>query len=446
MLWRFSRKFQFAADKVIPDSFVFCIILTLIVFVMGLFLTQAGPMDMVVYWYDGLWQMIAFAFQMSFMLVCAGAAAKAPTIERLLGRIARLPKSRHAAMIFLLVFGLIASLINWAFSLIVTPILAMQLSRHVKGLHFPLMVATGYSVMILGQAWCPSASVYALVASKGHFLENAMGVIKQDASVFNPVNTILFFILALVTILIGLFTQAPENEVITFSGHKGPQETDAGDGKINLTPADRMNRSRVLMWLFGGAGTAYIFHSFITKGVINSLDFNFVIFIFLTLNTFLYNSPEKFVTAFQNSIKPATQVMMQFPFYGGIMGIMAGSGLTAILAKALIQIANAHTLPVFGYLSASLVNLFVPSQGGQWIVQGPILVEAAKALNADMPVILNAFVYGDEATNLIQPLYVIPALALVNMKLKEVWGFMAFIWCIWVFVTIIGLLVIPRFF
>lgn len=446
MLWKFSRKFQFAADKVIPDSFVFCIILTLIVFTLGLILTTAGPMELVVHWYDGLWKMIAFAFQMSFMLVSAGAAAKAPSIERLLGWIARLPNSRDSAMVFLLVFGLVSSLINWAFSLIVTPILAMQLSRHVKGLHFPLMVAAGYSTMILGQAWCPSASVYALVASEGHFLESAIGVIKQGDSVFNPGNTVIFFILSIVTILIGLLTRPPEEEILVFKGNNTAERPREMPGEEDVTFADKMNRSKVFMWLFGIAGVAYIIYSFITKGIIDSLDFNFVIFIFLTLNAFLYNSPEKFVTAFQDSIKPATQVMMQFPFYGGVMGIMTGSGLTAILAAALIKIANAGTLPFFAYVSASVVNLFVPSQGGQWIVQGPIIVGAAKALNAEMPVLLNAFVYGDEATNLIQPLYVIPALALVNMKLKEVWGFMAFIWLIWFIVTSIGLLFIPRFF
>lgn len=446
MLWRFSRKFQFAADKVIPDSFVFCIILTLVVYAMALALTHSGPMELVIHWYDGLWQMIAFAFQMSFMLVCAGAAAKAPQVEKLLGRVARIPKSRGPAMIFLLVFGLASSLINWAFSLIATPILAMQLSRHVKGLHFPLMVAAGYAVMILGQSWCPSASIYALVASKGHFLESAIGVIKQDVSVYNPVNTILFFILAVLTILVGFLTRAPEDEVVPFKGDVGKPETESMESNGAVTLADRMNRNRIFMWLFGAAGVSYILYSISTKGIIHSLDFNFVIFIFLTLDTFLYNSPQKFVEAFQNAIKPATQVMMQFPFYGGIMGIMAGSGLTAILAVWMIKVANVNTLPFFSYLSASIVNLFVPSQGGQWIVQGPIIVEAGKALHADMPVLLNAFVYGDEATNLIQPLYVIPALALVNMKLKEVWGFMAFIWFIWFIVTSVGLLVIPHFF
>ena len=108
MLWRFSRRFQFAADKIIPDSFVFCIILTLIVYALALALTETGPIKLIDHWYDGLWQMIAFAFQMSFMLVCGGAAAKAPSVERLLGKIAELPRSRSLAMTFLLVFGLLA--------------------------------------------------------------------------------------------------------------------------------------------------------------------------------------------------------------------------------------------------------------------------------------------------------------------------------------------------
>lgn len=444
MLWRLSKKFQFAADKIIPDSFVFCVILTLLVFVLGLVLTGTGPLDMVIHWYDGLWSMIAFAFQMSFMVVCCGSAAKAPQVERLLNRVARAQKSKTISMIILLVFGFASSLVNWAFSLIITPILAMQLSRHVKGLHFPLMIATGYSTMILGQAWCPSASVYALLATEGHFMQDTLGIMTQAATTYNPVNTALFFILAIATILLGVFTRPPEDEVVMYTDDGADETAIIEDVEANeITPADRMNGSRFLMMIVGIAGLVYIIYSFATKGFIPSLNFNFVIFLFLTLNAFLYNTPEKFVTAFTDSMKPATQVMLQFPFYGGIMGMMGGSGLTGILANGLVQIATERTMPVWAYISASVVNLFVPSQGGQWIVQGPILMKATQALHADMPTVINAFVYGDEATNLIQPLYVIPALSLVKMKLKNVWGFMAFIWVVWFVITIIGLLVLP---
>lgn len=443
MLWRLSKKFQFAADRIIPDSFVFCVILTLLAFIASLALTPSGPEKIVLGWYNGLWTMIAFAFQMSFMVVCCGAAAKAPLVEKFLSRAARIPKTPSAAMVLLLVFGFISSLINWAFSTILTPIFAMQLSRNVKGLHFPLMIAAGYTTMVLGQTWCPSASLYALVATKGHFLEKSIGTFTQDVTVYNPVNTVLFFILVATVIFLGVFTRPPENEVIMYN--PGPEEkVVAVKEDEEETLADKMNGSRILMLIIGAAGLFVIGDSIMKKGIMNSLDFNFVIFLFLTLNAFLYNTPKKFVDAFKDTMRSASEVMLQFPFYGGIMGMMMASGLGKVLADVLIRIASQDTIYMYSFLSAAFVNLFIPSQGGQWIVQGPILMEAGKAMNANLPLIMNAFVAGDEVTNLLQPLYVIPALALVGMKLKEVWGFMAFICTFWLVIASVGFLVLPK--
>lgn len=443
MLWRLSKKFQFAADRIIPDSFVFCVILTLLAFIASLALTPSGPEKIVLGWYNGLWTMIAFAFQMSFMVVCCGAAAKAPLVEKFLSRAAQIPKTPSAAMVLLLVFGFVSSLINWAFSTILTPIFAMQLSRNVKGLHFPLMIAAGYTTMVLGQTWCPSASLYALVATKGHFLEKSIGTFSQDVTVYNPVNTVLFFILVATVIFLGVFTRPPENEVIMYN--PGVEEKMvAVKEEAEVTLADKMNGSRILMLIIGAAGLFVIGDSIMKKGVMKSLDFNFVIFLFLTLNAFLYNTPKKFVDAFKDTMRSASEVMLQFPFYGGIMGMMMASGLGKVLADFLIRIASQDTIYMYSFLSAAFVNLFIPSQGGQWIVQGPILMEAGKAMNANLPLIMNAFVAGDEVTNLLQPLYVIPALALVGMKLKEVWGFMAFICTFWMVIASIGFVVLPK--
>ena len=443
MLWRLSKKFQFAADRIIPDSFVFCVILTLLAFIASLALTPSGPEKIVLGWYNGLWTMIAFAFQMSFMVVCCGAAAKAPLVEKFLSRAAQIPKTPSAAMVLLLVFGFVSSLINWAFSTILTPIFAMQLSRNVKGLHFPLMIAAGYTTMVLGQTWCPSASLYALVATKGHFLEKSIGTFSQDVTVYNPVNTVLFFILVATVIFLGVFTRPPENEVIMYN--PGVEEkVVAVKEEAEVTLADKMNGSRILMLIIGAAGLFVIGDSIMKKGIMKSLDFNFVIFLFLTLNAFLYNTPKKFVDAFKDTMRSASEVMLQFPFYGGIMGMMMASGLGKVLADLLIRIASQDTIYMYSFLSAAFVNLFIPSQGGQWIVQGPILMEAGKAMNANLPLIMNAFVAGDEVTNLLQPLYVIPALALVGMKLKEVWGFMAFICTFWLVIASVGFVVLPK--
>ena len=415
----------------------------MLAFIASLALTPSGPEKIVLGWYNGLWTMIAFAFQMSFMVVCCGAAAKAPLVEKFLSRAAQIPKTPSAAMVLLLVFGFVSSLINWAFSTILTPIFAMQLSRNVKGLHFPLMIAAGYTTMVLGQTWCPSASLYALVATKGHFLEKSIGTFSQDVTVYNPVNTVLFFILVATVIFLGVFTRPPENEVIMYN--PGVEEkVVAVKEETEVTLADKMNGSRILMLIIGAAGLFVIGDSIMKKGIMKSLDFNFVIFLFLTLNAFLYNTPKKFVDAFKDTMRSASEVMLQFPFYGGIMGMMMASGLGKVLADFLIRIASQDTIYMYSFLSAAFVNLFIPSQGGQWIVQGPILMEAGKAMNANLPLIMNAFVAGDEVTNLLQPLYVIPALALVGMKLKEVWGFMAFICTFWIVIASIGFVVLPK--
>lgn len=446
MLWRISRLFQFAADRFIPDSFVFCVILTLIVFAGGAFVTDKGMLHLVNGWYDGLWGMISFAFQMAFMVVTCGAAAKAPAVERILTKVARIPKTPTAAMFILIMFGFVSSFINWAFCTILTPILAMQLSKNVKGLHFPMMIAAGYTTMILGQCWGPSSSVYALVATKGHFLEKSIGLLTQDVTVYNPVNTAMFFIVAIALFVVSIYTRPPQDELVMYIPEDEYVSPSSKTQEEALTPADHMNNSKILMLLIGIAGIIVIGDSFIKKGILASLNINFVIFIFLALNTFLYNTPKKFVDAFRDSMKSASEVMLQFPFYGGIMGIMTASGLANSISKWLATIGTADTIYSLSFLSAALLNIFIPSQGGQWIVQGPILTEAGKQLGANIPLIMNAFVHGDEVTNLIQPLYVIPALAIVGMKLKDVWGFMAFISMFWTGAAIIGFYILPKIF
>ncbi|MDR1686712.1 MAG: TIGR00366 family protein [Desulfovibrio sp.] len=445
MLWKISKRFQFAADRIIPESFVFCIILTLIAFVLGLIVHGGNPMDLVTGWYNGLWSMIAFAFQMSFMVITCGAAAKAPAMSRGLARVASIPKSPAAAYTVLLLFGIASSFVNWAFCTILTPILAMYLSRSVKGLHFPLMVASGYSMMILGQCWGPSASVYALVASKGHFLESSIGILTQDITVYNSVNTILFFTTFLVILLVTIYTRPPEDELVVYDGDITSGSA-AGEEDKDHTPAGMMNRSRVLMWIIGAAGIVLIIRSFLDKGVLGSLNFNFVIFFFIILNCFLYNSPSKFLNAYRDSMRSATDVMIQFPFYGGIMGMMTASGLGKAISSLLVDIGSKDSFYTLSFLSSALLNMFIPSQGGQWIVQGQILTDAAQHLGASIPYVINAFVAGDEVTNLLQPLYLIPALALVGMKLKDAWGICAFLCVFWLLTMGIGFYVLPQIF
>lgn len=441
-LWRLSKKFQYAADRIIPDSLVFCLILTFLVYVLALILGDHGPLQLCVDWFNGLWTQNSFAFQMGIMVITCATCAKAPQVKRVVNKLAAMAKTPAMAMVLLVIFGMVTSFINWAFCTVVGAIFAMYLAKNVKGMHFPLMLAVIYTCMVFGQCLGPTASVYALLATEGHFLADKIGVLTQDVTVYNPHNVIIWSIFAVILLIIAITTKPPKSEIVELKTALDEEDVNF-DVTSRETPADKMNGGKIFMYLIGLAGVVVIAQQFITKGFMGALSMNLIIFLFITANCFLYKTPRAFIEAYKSNMGLACEVIVQFPFYGGIMGIMQDSGLAVVIVDAIISVANARTLPVFSYLSACAVNLFIPSQGGQWIVQGPLLMEAADQLGANHIDVINAFVYGDECTNLLQPLYLIPMLSVVNMKLKDAWGMCAFICVFWVIVITLGYLIIP---
>ena len=452
LLWRISKKFNFAAEKIIPDSFVFCVILMLAVFVLSLLLCGKSPLDLLIAWWNGLSSQFTLAFQMGIMVCVCATCARSPQVSKLLNAMAGHVHNRYAAILLMMIFGYVTSMINYAFCTIVTPILSMQLAKRVKGLHFPMMVAGGYTCMILGQCLGPSATLYSNLATEGSSYAEIVGhTMTVLETCYNAPNVVLFFVLAIAFILIVMFTQPGEDELIELRDVATQADVVPNDYKITekaTTFAQRMNTCKPIMWVVGAFIFANIIYDFATKGFFGALNMNLVIFLFVGINCFLFPQPTAWINAHADSLHLATDIIMQFPFYGAIMGMMyIEGGLGSVLISAITSVATAQTLPVFTFLSACLVNLFIPSQGGQFTVQGPLIVQTVQNIQgADLATCLNAFVLGDECTNLLQPLYVIPALSVVGMKLKDVWGFMAFICVFWIIITCFGLYFFPMMF
>lgn len=447
-LWKFSKKFNFAAEKIIPDSFVFCVILMILVFVLSLLIGK-GPIELLNAWWGGLSSQFTLAFQMGLMVIVTATCARSPQAARFLGWLANKISSRTGALIVLMIFGYVSSMINWAFCTVVTPILAMHLAKRIKGLHFPMMVAGGYSCMILGQCLGPSATLYSTLALED---SNYAQIVGQSYSVaetcYNPTNIVIFTVLAILFVLLVLFTRPGKDELVELGDIATQADEVPNSFAITekaVTAADKMNTCKPVMWIVALFIACYMVYSFATKGFLGSLNMNFVIFMFVGINSILFPQPRQWMNAHMASAHLATDVMLQFPFYGGIMGMMyVEGGLGSVIVSAIVSVASAQSLPVFVFLSACIVNIFIPSQGGQFTVQGPLIVGAVNGIEgANLFNCLNAFVYGDECTNLIQPLYMIPALAVVGMKLRDVWGFMAFICVFWVVVACLGLYFVP---
>ena len=265
-----------------------------------------------------------------------------------------------------------------------------------------------------------------------------------------PENRLFFGIWKVVEIVLVLFTQPGDDELVELRSIATQADVAPKDYQSRekaTTPAEKMNTCKPIMWVVGAAIFIYIIYSIATKGFFATLNMNMVIFMFVGINCFLFPQPHSWMEAHTDSMHLATDVILQFPFYGAIMGMMyVEGGLGSVIVNAIVSVATAQTMPIFSFLSACVVNLFIPSQGGQFTVQGPLIVQAAQSIpGTNLVNCLNGFVFGDECTNLLQPLYVIPALSVVGMKLKDVWGFMAFMCVFWVVITCLGLYFIPMF-
>ena len=232
-----SKKFSFAAEKIIPDSFVFCVVLMILVFVLSLIIGK-GPIELLTAWWGGLSSQFTLAFQMGLMVVVCATCARSPQAARLLSWIASKVNNRTAALIVLMVFGYVTSMLNWAFCTIVTPILAMHLAKKIKGLHFPMMVAGGYSCMILGQCLGPSATLYSTLATEGSSYAQIVGKSMSVAETcYNPMNIILWVILAVVFILLVFLTPslAMHQRNASFSSALQPRTTIRFRSSLNIT-------------------------------------------------------------------------------------------------------------------------------------------------------------------------------------------------------------------
>lgn len=299
-----------------------------------------------------------------------------------------------------------------------------------KGIHFPLLVAAAYSGNI---ARGPSTSIPLVIATPGHFLEKSIGIVPVVESLYSSWNIIITVVLLIVLPLLyrSMMPSVEESIEVNLDESQLGQASTAATAtmlkKEEMTPAQRMENSKLLSLLTGLLGLAYLVYYFVAVNKGFNLDLNIVIMIFLTLGILAHSTPIRYVKAVNEAIKTCGGIALQFPFYAGIMGMMRDSGLAVIMSEWFIAISTQKTFPLFTFLSAGLVNIFIPSGGGQWAVQGPIMIPAAQALDVDIAKTAMALAWGDSWTNQIQPFWALPILAIAGLDVRDIMGYCAMV-------------------
>ncbi|WNS78615.1 short-chain fatty acid transporter [Domibacillus sp. DTU_2020_1001157_1_SI_ALB_TIR_016] len=411
-------------QKYMPDPYVLVIVLTFFVMGLAVFLTDSTPVQIVGYWGDGFWSLLTFSMQMIFIVVTGHVMASSPFFKKLLGNLAGTPNSPGQAIILVTLVALIACWINWGFGLIIGALLAREIAKKVDGVDYRLLVASAYSGFIIWSGGL-SSSVALTIATPGHFTENLIGVVPTSETLFSPFNLTIVIGLIILVPLINRFMMPPKDQVFIIDRDllNDPNDMLAAvtEHNMDMTPADRLENSKALSLLTGLLGLAFLGYYITANGF--SINLDIINFLFLFIGIILHKTPRLFLEAVAKSVKSATGIIIQFPFYAGLMGIVTASGLAGVLSDSFIAISNEHTFHMLTLWSAGLVNFFVPSGGGQWAVQAPVMLEAAKSMGVSLPKTAMAVAWGDAWTNMIQPFYALPALAIAGLKAKDIMGY-----------------------
>ncbi|MDR2050824.1 MAG: TIGR00366 family protein [Deltaproteobacteria bacterium] len=434
------RVFVSIMQKYLPDAFLFAVILTFIAFVAAFLLTDKGVMDILQAWGNGLWGLLAFAMQMILIVVTGHTMAISRPVKKLLATLASIPKTpAGAAMLCSFVAG-ICSWINWGFGLIVAALLARELSRRVSDLDYGYVVASGYAGFVVWHAGI-SGSIPLAVATKGHLVEKLTGLIPTAETIFSGPNLIIsgLMILSLPVLFKFMCPTGSDVRVVDPALLVEPEEPKEPAVK---TLAQKLEYSRVITLVLGLMGVVYLLRYFYTNGAMN-LSLNIVIFVFMWAGIILHGTPIAYVRAVNEAIKGAGGIAVQFPLYGGIQGIMIGTGLAGIVAQWFISFSTEVTFPLFTFIAGGVINFFVPSGGGQWVVQGPINIPAGIELGVSSAKVAMSIAYGDQWTNMIQPFWALPLLGIAKLGPKDIMGYCVMVLLATGVIMAAGLLLIP---
>ena len=432
-------------SRFLPDAYILVLLLTVILFVVAVPVTGIAPAEGItvadrlvnlVYdgWYGGFWNLLGFGMQMVLIVVTGTMFANTEPVHRIIVKIASIPKTPRQALLLVSAVGMVAYFLQWGAALIVCAVLAQEVAKQVKGIHYPLLVAAAY----VGNAFCLVGTIALNVAGGWTFdgVWSTTGIPFRE-TVFAPYNLFIYLVGAIVLCLL-----------IT-AMHPSPEKTKTVDPAIfaeetvekqyrprsEMTPAEKLETSVLLNGLIAFIGFFCVIWSFVDSLYIKkqsfSLSINQVNMIFLFASIAMYKTPVRTVAAVKKSLGGAVGVVLQMPFYAGIAGLISyhggstGVSIAQVIAGFFVHISNVQTFPLFTCLSAVIVKLFVPSGGAQWAVQGPIVMQAVQSF---MPAVSEgkaamALSWGNSCCNLLQPFWLIPVLEVAKLKVRDVMGY-----------------------
>ena len=422
-------------NRWLPDPFLFAVILTIVVFIAAMFATGLGPIQMIGAWGadSGFWSLLSFSMQMALVLVLGSAMASARPCKKALRALAGLAHNNMQAIVITTFVSVICCWLNWGFGLIAGALLAKEVAKRVPTVDYPLLIASAYSGFVI---WHAGLSGSIPLALNGTYTVGEQTFTASTLeTIFHPMNLIMVGVILIAMPFVNYAMHPAQDKAITINP---ALLVDEEEKKYEVkTPADKMEHSKILWVIVLLFGFIYIVKYFVDvvkagQNVAGALNLNIVNMIFMFLGILLHGNLRRYVDAIAEAAAGAAGILLQFPFYAGIIGMMTvkgadGASLAMIISNFFVSISTNVTFPLWTFLSAGVVNFFVPSGGGQWGVQGPIVMPAGLALGVEPGRSAMAIAWGDQWTNMIQPFWALPALGVAKLSAKDIMGYLVIV-------------------
>jgi len=431
MLATLAIRLSAATARLVPSAFAIALILTFVTFALAFTVAGASPSRIVIEWGNGFWTLVPFAMQMALVVLSGYLVSTAPIVDRAFARLARLARSPRGAVVLMALVSMLLAWVHWGLSLVGCAMFVRHVVRAQPRVDYRLLVCAAYFGM--GATWHAglSASAPLLVATPGHFLEPTIGLIPVSATIFSAFNLGLTVVVVSLLVIMAAVLHPPEGEARPIDAALLDRLERFDPPQPPATPsiASRIDHSRLLTLAVAICGGSWLTWYFATHGFALTLDvLNFTV---LMLAVALHPSAASLLAASERGAGLLAGVVLQFPFYAGMYGVIQGTALAQLVGEAIASIATPETLPVWLYWYSGLVNYFVPSGGSKWAIEAPYLVDAAMRLGVPTPQVVLAYAWGDMATDIIQPFWALPLLAAARIDFRDIIGYAAIVFVVY---------------
>jgi len=415
------------SERWFPDPLVFALVGIVVVFLIGI---AAGekPADLAIQGGKSFWSLIPFTMQMVMIIIGGYVVASTPLVQGALEKLAGVPKNPRQAIALVALFSMLSALISWGMAPILTALFVRQLTRRVKGLDYRASGAAAY--LGTGTVWALgiSSSAAMLMATRTAIPPKLLaisGLIPLTGTIFLW-PSMLTAVILIITGVSGAYLSAPSAENARTAESYGLRwEPFQLELEPRTKPGEWLEYSPLLTILVAALLCAYLVDVFRTspQGALAALDLNTFNLLFITAGLLLQWRPKRFLRAVMECVPGTAGIIVQFPLYAVIFGMIVGTGLSDKAARLLTSISTHNTFALLVALYSAGLGVFIPSGGSKWIIEAPYVLQSAIQHQVNLGWVVQIYNASEALPNLINPFYMLPLLGILRLRARDLVGY-----------------------